>query len=152
MKKLTKLSILFLITATVFFSCKKQTTDEETLPGEWTETATFGSNYYGNFTDSTLTVNGNTFVFEYEHPKTSMTESEKPAPDRIVERVFDASYEKFKGFKANIKCDSDNTVSGVIFNVKSDNPGNWTYYELAINNLYYSLKKVSEGSSTILKN
>ena len=127
MKKLTKLSILFLLTTTVFFGCKNQTPEEESLPGEWTEDSTFEDDEVYPYTGAKLTTTGNTVIFDYPEPRLI---DNAPDENSYIGKNAGLTSASFKGFKANVKCTLDSSIPGFVFYGSSSES---SYYLLIIN-------------------
>lgn len=152
MKKLTKLSALLLVGAVVFMGCKNQPAEEpESIPGEWIAVPTLQSSFKNPFTGATLTANGNTFVFECAAPNTSLSSSEQPNYNCITGPMYKVTDDTYKGFKAKVKCDSDDTYFAFIFNGSIKEGNKWTCYEVIVHDQQFQINKDIDDKWTTLQ-
>ena len=79
MKKLLKVSILLLTAALLFSGCSNasSSSEDDSLPGTWTENTGYYSSFAAPYQGSTLTGTNNTFVYTLTKPA-EVADEDKP--------------------------------------------------------------------------
>ena len=152
MKKLLKVSILLLTAALLFSGCSNasSSSEDDSLPGTWTENTGYYSSFAAPYQGSTLTGTNNTFVYTLTKPA-EVADEDKPEEGTFSYYKYGVTKEKnFTGFKAKASCTSPNSGYGFIFCETSTENKVYSYYTLILCGKSFILSEKVNGTSAKL--